>query len=360
MNKLKWILLMTLFLTACSRPAQTEVPELLDPVGVVMDTATVTRKDISRSYLYTGYVQPNVEEVWFTMSGELDQIYVSYGDHVQKGDVLATLDQKDLEKEVSALRREIEHEKQINAFTNEQLEQALASSQASLNELYANGVTGTSRQLASLDVEEKELALAQAQESQELSISQKEARLERLEQEVGSNQIVAPCNGSIVYVNETAKEGKMLNAYTTLFCVTDEDTIYAITDPVSDSRLNEMDALQATIGDQTYQLKHEPYPSDEVLSMVLSSNVHSRFKILDADEQVHEGDFVALYMDTQTKEDVLTIPVNALLKDEASRYVYQIVDGKRVRKNVEVGLITEIEAEIISGLEEGDEVYVQE
>ena len=59
------------------------------------------------------------------------------------------------------------------------------------------------------------------------------------------------------------------------------------------------------------------------------------------------------------KENVLTIPANALYRDEKGRYVYKIVDKQRVRCNVTIGITNEIKVEILEGLQEGDVVYVQ-
>ena len=56
----------------------------------------------------------------------------------------------------------------------------------------------------------------------------------------------------------------------------------------------------------------------------------------------------------------MTVPFNALYRDEKGRYVYKIVDGERVRCNVTVGITNDVEAEILEGLREGDVVYVKE
>ena len=57
---------------------------------------------------------------------------------------------------------------------------------------------------------------------------------------------------------------------------------------------------------------------------------------------------------------MLTVPVNALYRDETGQYVYRMEDGKRVRCEVEVGMTSDVKAEILEGLQEGDEVYVKE
>ena len=53
-------------------------------------------------------------------------------------------------------------------------------------------------------------------------------------------------------------------------------------------------------------------------------------------------------------------PANALFADGLTRYVYVMNDGVRQRRNVEIGVITDWEVQIISGLQEGEWVYVEE
>lgn len=56
--------------------------------------------------------------------------------------------------------------------------------------------------------------------------------------------------------------------------------------------------------------------------------------------------------------DVLSVPVEAVLDDAGTSYVYVVRDGRAKRVNVETGRMTETRAEITSGLKVGDEVVV--
>jgi len=58
------------------------------------------------------------------------------------------------------------------------------------------------------------------------------------------------------------------------------------------------------------------------------------------------------------REDVLAISTDAILYEEGLPYVYRIEDGKNVRVDVELGERTTLYQEVISGLKEGDMIYV--
>ena len=59
---------------------------------------------------------------------------------------------------------------------------------------------------------------------------------------------------------------------------------------------------------------------------------------------------------TESKENVLTVPREAVLGSDTNRYVYLIRDGVLVRQPVEGGLLTPTRIEIREGLQEGEEV----
>ena len=60
------------------------------------------------------------------------------------------------------------------------------------------------------------------------------------------------------------------------------------------------------------------------------------------------------------KPDVLVVPVEAIQTEDGKSIVYTALDEKglpSVPKEVETGLSTSTQVEIVSGLEEGDTVY---
>ena len=58
------------------------------------------------------------------------------------------------------------------------------------------------------------------------------------------------------------------------------------------------------------------------------------------------------------KSNALVIPRGALQRDGTARYVFQVIDGKAVRKPVQAGLVGPNDVEIDGGIKEGDRVIV--
>ena len=322
MNKKSIILLLVavflLSLTGCTHKQVSEAPELLEPAGYTMDTAVVERGRVAFKRYFTGEIVPDVQEAAFTTGGKLERLTVTYGDVVKEGDVLAILDLSEVEEQVEDLTWQMEYQAKTNALTLDQLQLEVDSSQSALNELYANGVPWSGRRMQSLDLEEKELKLQQTKEDQALDMERSEAQLKTLKKSLESRELKAPCSGRIVYVDPAAKEGKTIADYETVFCITDDSLLYAITDSISDS------------------LRTSCAPAPGVSSTAW------------------------ICIETGIREDVLRIPANALYLDESSSYVYVVEEGRRTRRNIQVGVKTDIMIEVTEGLEEGETVYVQE
>ena len=59
------------------------------------------------------------------------------------------------------------------------------------------------------------------------------------------------------------------------------------------------------------------------------------------------------------REDVLVLPKRAVQRYATRRYVHVLVGGVRVERDVEIGLETATEVEVVRGLEEGEEVVLR-
>ena len=92
-----------------------------------------------------------------------------------------------------------------------------------------------------------------------------------------------------------------------------------------------------------------------------SITVYEADLVLDADDRLLEGMHGSAVITVDTKQNVLTIPVQALREDEGGVYVYVRGDaGEPVRREVATGISDGVTAEIIGGLSEGETVLYTE
>ena len=115
--------LLTLGLFGCAAKAGT-APELLEPVGVRMDTEAVVRGEIAEwraLYVYL-FVVPETTELFLTQSGEIQEICVQLGEEVGAGQVLLRLDVEAERERIAQIDQELAYLEADNALTLEQMQ----------------------------------------------------------------------------------------------------------------------------------------------------------------------------------------------------------------------------------------------
>lgn len=356
-------LVMTLFILAglagCGTEAVT-APELLEPVAVKMDVANAEKGDIYHVTTYQGAVVPCVEELHFLVDGYLEEFSVMTGDMVQKGEVLATLSEELTLKEIEGLEDEIANLVKLGEFSDRQAQADIEIAKEELAIQKESGAAAQDCKVKELEIQKLELTLAQTRELRELELQEKRSSLQDLRSKVGKNEITAPYSGRIVYVSEV-EEGAAIQGYTPVIYIADDSRMSLSTDYISESVVEGADKVYARILDKDYDISYIPYDRSELVTMMLSGEeIKTKFSIDTEDAGLQNGQFAVVMVYSQYKENVLTVPVNALYRDEARHYVYKQSEDARVRCDVTVGMTTDTKAEIVEGLEEGDVVYVKE
>ncbi len=97
--------------------------------------------------------------------------------------------------------------------------------------------------------------------------------------------------------------------------------------------------------------------NDYITQSLSNQTMYAKFELKDGSSDLI-GQYALLYMMTIQREQVLNIPSNAVLRDSEGHYVYVDQNGVKERRPVQVGVVTAAQAEILSGLEEGESVYV--
>ena len=87
--------------------------------------------------------------------------------------------------------------------------------------------------------------------------------------------------------------------------------------------------------------------------------VSAEIAVTNADEDVYLGVEAKVVIHAQNAKGVLLVPVEAVNSDKEGDFVYAVENGIVVRKNVEIGISSDEYAEVVSGLQENDQVMTE-
>ncbi|MFZ4101925.1 MAG: efflux RND transporter periplasmic adaptor subunit, partial [Sphingobacterium thalpophilum] len=151
-------------------------------------------------------------------------------------------------------------------------------------------------------------------------------------------QAVAPGMSGIRIVNASKLKAKALVAESYASRVNQGDNVQVILPDVPDTLSTKISFVSKTI---------DPVSRSFSVEIKLPSNSRYRPNMLS----------ILKIIDYQNLK-ALVVPVNAIQKAENGDYLFVVEAGKANRVNVQVGKISEGQAEIISGLKAGDKVII--
>jgi RND family efflux transporter MFP subunit len=327
----------------------------------------------------------------------VETLNVGVGDRVTAGQVVATADTADLERELAqvtadqasaelTLREARQTLKGIEADLRTQLTRAerdedvaqlnLTSADEALDD--ADG--SAARRQARVQVLQARSSLADARQTvaelraelrsdhpdetiavgnAEATVADLATQVEDLEQQLANATLVAPADGIVSEVtivagmNAPSGDAVVLNG-SDLAVVADvvESDISSVS--VGQPATVSIDALDLDVPGTVTQIG----PAGEASSgSVVTFPV--TVTLDDPDDAVRAGMSAGVSITTASAQDVVAVPVAALLGAKGS-YVVQVAldDGSTETRQVQVGLVTDTTAEIQSGLAEGEQVVI--
>jgi len=270
--------------------------------GVTVDGLLVPVKEYSLSFYTTGAF--------------MKDLYVKDGDAVQKGQVLAEIDTDSLKNRISL--EEIRLKKMKLILEN------LVNSKA------------------------KETALKSVQ----LDIEAGELRLENLKKELVSSKLISNISGKVFNCGRT-KPGEMVRMSQPIMTIADtgQMQIECSGEQVKKLRIG----MKVKIDYKNNQLKGEVVSLDEAqikdkLEMVATVNIEK----LPKDANIH--DTVKVTVELGMKKNVIIIPKNCIRTSGEFAIVQVMENGSKVERFVEIGVENDSQAEVVSGLSEGEEI----
>ena len=319
-----------LALAACKRDGGDEKAKGADAkpaaeVKIPVEVALVNRESISSNFQGTAALEAEaVAQVVAKTGGVILQIRVEEGDQVQRGTLLAQLE-------------------------NDRQRLSLAQASANLRKVQNDMKRQT-------ELFNRKLIGSGVFEQLKFDLETQKASYDIAVLELSYTEIRAPISGTLS--QRLVKLGNQINIGQTLFRIDDFDPLEArVAVPERD--------MQAIKAGQPVQMLVDAMPGKVFIGAVgrVSPVVDPKtgtFDVIaqfnDPSQTLRSGMFGRVNIVTATHDNTLVVPRVALLTEDGTSAVYVVVGGRVARKSVSVGFTGDGRSEILTGLTAGDQV----
>jgi RND family efflux transporter MFP subunit len=363
-------------LSSCSRKNNVEANGPAISVGVTK----VVKKTLGREITLSSELVPFQEiDVYAKESGFVQKLNVDYGTHVKAGQVMAVLEIPELEAQLQQDEAEIRNAN--NQVTRAQHE--LARYQAQYNALHLaytrlNGVfqsqPGLVAQQEVDDAQGKDLAAASQADAGQAALDAAQSQLGAAKAKLVHDQslfdyskITAPFNGVVTerYANLGTLVQGGTNSSTQAMPIVrlSEDDLFRLVIPVPESDVQyihigePVDVSVPSLG-RTFPGKVARFSVDVRED---TRTMHTEVDVPNPKRVLLPGLYADAQLSLEQKQGVPTVPIQALHRqgDETTIYVVNR-KGELERRSVVLGLQTATDAEVASGVSEGEQVVVSD
>jgi RND family efflux transporter MFP subunit len=371
-------IVIALALSACSgsRDKQVEASGPTVTVGVTK----VVKKSLGRQITLSSELVPFQEiDVYAKESGYVKDLKVDYGTHVKAGQIMAVLEIPELEAQLQ------EDQEEIKNATNQvsRAQHELARYQAQYKALHLeytrlNGVfesqPGIVAQQEVDDAQGKDLAAASQVDAGQAALEAAQSQLGAAKAKLAHDQslfdyskITAPFSG--VVTERYANLGTLMQAGTGSSTQAmplvrlSEDDLFRLVIPVPEAyvryiRIGDPVNVRVPSLNRTFPGKVARFSVDVRSD---TRTMHTEVDVRNPERVLLPGLYAEADLQFDRKENIPSVPLQALSHDGDKTTVLVVRDdGTLEEHTVQVGLQTSTDAEIVSGLTEGEQVVVSD
>lgn len=317
-------------LTGCN--GNTQAADVVDE-AIAVKLQPVTTTQYAPMLKYSGSMASTSEaRLSFKISGIISKIYVKEGDHVVKGQLLATLDLTEINAQVQQASQGVEKvQRDVNRVKN----------------LY-NDTVATLEQVQNANTQ--------------LQVAEESLRIARFNQQYA--QIRATESGTIL--RKLMNEGELANSGAPVFTFNGT----AGNDWIIRFGVSDKDWAVLKKGEKA-SVEIDAYPNRTFTGVITeiaqgadaaSGTYEIEVKVLPGNVRFAAGLFSTVRLQPATEQTVILVPVEALTEaTDKTGYVYTVnADGKTVTKSkVTIAFLDNNNAAIVSGLDSAQEVITE-
>lgn len=390
---------MTLLIVGCAETGQPErnngsAIELIEPLDDTGGLERAALRTLFDADVFSATVVPYTVEYSFEKDVKFDEFCVFPGEEVKKGSLLAKADTSSLEKTIENKEKQIrEMEENYEEYCKEtqegltdpkkeekNLEEILEDLKeeepeewiavAGQTELQKNPAYTAWKNNYSV-WEEKYRVLAHRNYMTEVEMEQKRQlyeldheyalkQLSNLRNQLKQLSIKSTIAGNIVAVNGI-QNGNYVGDKTNVIAVGDTAQKRLKSEYINKSIITKAKDVYAMVNGKRYEVDYQAIDADEYARLSSQNGkVFSTFLLREDTDEISVGDFAVIVVVNELRENVLTIPKNAVYEGELGSFV-NLREGEETKTvDITTGMSDGVYTEVLSGLKEGDQILVAE
>lgn len=396
---------------------------LLEPVGMTGSGEAAVRRNLYNAEIFSAIVVPYVEEYSFEEDVTLAEVRAFPGEQVSRGEALALSDTENLDKQIKEQQERIEdmelefaeYELQVKEdlekpqeevkglkgivenFEKSKPREYLEITETPAEEEPPQSVSGSDAAPSEKEPEDKEpeekepqvnpayeewereynywngryriadhsvnttlLQLEQRRALYELDHAYALQQLAFLQEKKNNVTIHSAMAGNVVAMPEYGY-GDWIQGETPIIAVGDLEQKVLKCDYINRKTASTAQEIYALVDGRRYEVSYVPMESEEYTRLTTQGETVFSTLYLEGDTQdVNIGDYVAIVVVNKKKEQVLSVPAEAIHKDDTGSYVYVLRGEENVYTPVSTGMSDGVYTEVLSGISEGDVVRLDQ
>ncbi|KUJ83385.1 efflux transporter periplasmic adaptor subunit [Microbulbifer flavimaris] len=352
-----------------------------------VNIAQVERGDLIRDLVVQGRVVAANSPTLFSPAQGIVKFAVKAGDTVQAGQLLAEVDSPELDSELAQQRAlltklDVELQRQKIQAKRQQLENRQRADLAKVTLIAAQrerkrAELSMEKQIISqLDFEKASDDLARAQleydqaeqnaaleqealafetQTLELQLSQQKLQVEELERKVKELRITSPVDGTVGSLAVTQRSAVARNApLITVVDLSSFELEAAVPENYADD-LGLAMAVEINLGGRKL-----PGEITAISPEVIDNQVQARVRFTDQQpENLRQNLRLTARILLENRSDVILVRRGGFLDQSGGRYAWKLNgEGEAVRVPIQIGALGLNQVEIVSGLQEGDQIII--
>ncbi len=347
--------------------ATNQIEPGLKPLAAVSSRATMTveANSIPDFYKAIGTVRSRDEvEVVPRIIARILEVNVRSGDSVKKGDILATLDAKDLSAIVSQGQEQLRAASAGISAAEQQVKAAQAALDLATKEMNRtralfekNAAAKRDYDMAFANLKQAEAGLQQAMQQKRVAsanYSAAEQGIKQAEAGLGYATIISPIDG--IVAERLADPGDLGNPASLILRLFNPDSLM-LEVPIREALVSEI-SIGSTINYDVPALNRSY--EGTVKEIVPSVDPRTRtflVKIcIENSKGLMPGMFGTIKMPLKTAREQILVPESAIIRTGQLESIIEVTDGKELRRQVRTIPIENGMREIISGLKAGQTI----